>query len=161
MCASELCDERVERLLSSDFPGGADGGQGQFLVGRGNGPRSRRWPAMRRGGRRASSRCRFSRRRRATAFSSRLRRRGRRRRNRRRSRAPRSGIRGRRLSARRAVPASVFWRPCRGLFPDLRPGCSAACRFCAGPWRRRRPCCFLLPRAVRAGRRRRPLRPFS
>ena len=37
MCASELCDERVERLLSSDFPGGADGGQGQFLVGRGNG----------------------------------------------------------------------------------------------------------------------------
>ena len=40
-------------------------------------------------------------------------------------------------------------------------GRSAACRFCAGPWRRRRPCCFLQPRAVRAGRRRRPLRPFS
>ena len=131
-CAPPSCaTKRVERLLSSDFPGGADGGQGQFLVGRGNG--RDHGVGLRCGvaGAEPAHDVGFSRRRRATAFSSRLRRRGRRRRNRRRSRAPRSGIRGRRLSARRAVPASVF-----GVVPRTIPR-PAARTFCGMPVLRR------------------------
>ena len=126
----ELCDEALERLLSSDFPGGADGGQGQFLVGRGNGRDhgvglrcgvAGAEPAHDVGFRGVGER----------RISSRLRRRGRRRRNRReverRAAYPRSAS----LSA--ASSSGVcFLASVPRTIPRPAAGRSAACRFCAG-----------------------------